>query len=107
MKKIKISNLEDLEKLVLNPKVSKEDKYLIFKQVLEGFPIVFIEIVTDDSELQNIIEDKNNTLIPKMQKIISEIRNNPTAKNYSGMSIIRNDSREDAPPDAIIIDFTD
>mgnify|MGYP003407782798 FL=1 len=104
MKKIKISNLEDLEKLVLNPKVSKEDKYLIFKQVLEGFPIVFIEIVTDDSELQNIIEDKNNTLIPKMQKIISEIRNNPTAKNYSGMSIIRNDSREDAPPD-VMIDF--
>ena len=107
MAKMKISNLEDLEKLVLNPKVSKEDKYLIFKQVLEGFPIVFIEIVTDDSELQNIIEDKNNTLIPKMQKIISEIRNNPTAKNYSGMSVIRNDSREDAPPDAIIIDFTD
>ena len=107
MAKMKISNLEDLEKLVLNPKVSKEDKYLIFKQVLEGFPIVFIEIVTDDSELQNFIEDKNNTLIPKMQKIISEIRNNPTAKNYSGMSIIRNDSREDAMPDAIIIDFTD
>ena len=107
MAKMKISNLEDLEKLILNPKVSKEDKYLIFKQVLEGFPIVFIEIVTDDSELQNFIEDKNNTLIPKMQKIISEIRNNPTAKNYSGMSVIRNDSREDAPPDAIIIDFTD
>ena len=55
----------------------------------------------------NGIEDENNTLIPKMQKIISEIRNNPTAKNYSGMSIVRNDSREDAPPDAIIIDFTD
>ncbi len=107
MAKMKISNLEDLEKLVLNSKVSKEDKYLIFKQVLNGFPIVFIEIVTDDSELQNIIEDKNNTLISQMLKIVSEIRNNPTAKNYSGMSVIRNDSREDAPPDAIIIDFTD
>ena len=107
MAKMKISNLEDLEKLVLNSKVSKEDKYLIFKQVLNGFPIVFIEIVTDDSELQNIIEDKNNTLISHMLKIVSEIRNNPTAKNYSGMSVIRNDSREDAPPDAIIIDFTD
>lgn len=107
MAKMKISNLEDLEKLVLNPKVSKEDKYLIFKQVLNSFPIVFIEIVTDDSELQNIIEDKNNTLISQMLKIVSEIRNNPTAKNYSGMSVIRNDSREDAPPDAIIIDFTD
>ena len=104
MEKIKISNLEDLEKLVLNPKVSKENKYLIFKHALNGFPFVIIEIVSDDSELQNGIEDENNTLIPKMQKIISEIRNNPTAKKYSGMSVIRNDSREDAPPD-VIIDF--
>lgn len=107
MKKIKINNLDDLEKLVLNPKISKVDKYLIFKQVLHAYPIIFIDIVLDDSEAINGIEDENNTLIPKMQKIISEIRNNPTAKNYSGMSIIRNDSREDAPPDAIIIDFTD
>lgn len=104
MAKMKISNLEDLEDLVLNPKVSKADKYLVFKQVLKSFPILFIEIITDDSELQNGIEDENNTLIPKMQKIISEIRNNPTATNYSGMSVIRNDSREDAPPD-VMIDF--
>lgn len=104
MAKMKISNLEDLEDLVLNPKVSKEDKYLIFSQVLKSFPIVFIEIVTDDSELQKGIEDKNNTLIPKMLKIISEIRNNPTATNYSGMSLIRNDSREHSPPD-VMIDF--
>ena len=105
MAKMKIYNLEDLEKLVLNPKVSKIDKYLIFKNVLQSFPIIFIDIVLEDSEAMNGIEDENNTLIPKMQKIISEIRNNPTAKSYSGMSVIRNDSREDAPPDAIIIDF--
>ena len=104
MAKMKITTLDQLEKLVLNPKVSKEDKYLIFSQALQSFPIVFIEIVTDDSEQQNGIEDKNNTLISQMQKIISEVRSNPTAKNYSGMSVIRNDSREDAPLD-VMIDF--
>ena len=107
MKKIKINNLDQLEDLVLNPKVAKVDKYLIFKQVLHAYPIIFIDIILDDSDAMNGIEDENNTLIPKMQRIISEIRNNPTAKSYSGMSVIRNDSREDAPPDAIIIDFTD
>lgn len=104
MAKMKITTLDQLENLVLNPKVSKVDKYLIFKQALKSFPIVFIDVVTDDNELLNGIEDENNTLIPKMKKIISEIRNNPTATNYSGMSVIRNDSREDAPPD-VMIDF--
>ncbi len=107
MKNIKINNLDQLEDLVFNPKISKIDKYLIFKNVLQSFPIIFIDIVLDDSEAMNGIEDENNTLIPTMKKIILEIRNNPTAKNYSGMSIVRNDSREDAQPDAIIIDFTD
>ena len=107
MKNIKINNLDQLEDLVFNPKISKIDKYLIFKNVLQSFPIIFINIVLDDSEAMNGIEDENNTLIPTMKKIILEIRNNPTAKNYSGMSIVRNDSREDAQPDAIIIDFTD
>lgn len=107
MAKMKINNLDQLEKLVLNPKISKIDKYLIFKNVLQSFPIIFIDVVTADSELLNGIEDKDNRLVNDMKRIISEIRNNPTAKNYSGMSIVRNDSREDAPPDAIIIDFTD
>ena len=102
MKKIKINNLDQLEDLVLNPKISKVDKYLIFKQVLKSFPIVFIEIVTDDSELQNGIED--NRLVNDMQRIISEIRADPTAKHYSGMSIIRNDAQNDYQPD-VIIDF--
>lgn len=104
MKKIKISNLEDLEKLVLNPKVSKVDKYKVFKNALRAYPIIFIEVVTDDSEAMNGIEDKDKNLIPKILKIISEVRSNPTASHYSGMSVIRNDSREDAPAD-VIIDF--
>ena len=103
MKKIKINNLDQLEDLVLEPKVSKIDKYLIFKNVLQSFPIIFIDIVLEDSEAMNGIEDENNTLIPKMQKIISEIRNNPTAKSYSGMSVIRNAAQNEPEPEILII----
>ena len=106
MAKMKITTLDQLENLVLNPKVSKVDKYLIFKQVLKSFPIIFIDVVADDSEAMNGIEDENNTLITKMQNIISEIRNNPTAKNYSGMSIVRNGTKNE-PEANINIDFTE
>lgn len=107
MAKMKITTLDQLEKLVLNPKVSKADKYRVFSQALQSFPIIFIEIVTDDSELINGIEDKNNTLISQMLKIISEIRNDPTASQYSGMSVVRNSTESERVPPDIVIDFTD
>ena len=58
MKKLKITTLDELEKLVLNPKISKKDKFQIFTKVLEKYPIVFIEIILDDSEAINEIQDK-------------------------------------------------
>jgi hypothetical protein len=106
MAKMKINNLDQLEDLVLNPKISKIDKYLIFKNVLKSFPIIFIDVVTDDSEAMNGIEDENNTLISKMQKIIREIRDDPTASSYSGMSVIRNGAKNE-PEANINIDFTE
>jgi hypothetical protein len=106
MKKVKINSLDDLEKIVLNPKISKLDKYRVFSEALKSFPIVFIEIITDSSDLQNGIEDERGVLIPQMTKIISELRNNPAATHYSGMSVIRNEADNEAPPDAII-DFSD
>lgn len=106
MKKIKINNLDDLEKLVLNPKVAKVDKYLIFKQVLHAYPIIFIDIILDDSDAMNGIEDKDKNLIPKMLKIVSEIRADPTANKYSGMSVIRNGTKNEPEPE-ILIDFTE
>lgn len=105
MAKMKINNLDDLEKLVMNSKVYLLDKYLIFKQVLQLYPIVFIDIILDDSDAINGIEDKDKNLIPKMLKIIAEIRSNPTAENYSGMSVIRN-AAENEPEPEILIDFT-
>ena len=106
MKKLKINSLDDLEQIVLNEKISKLDRYRIFSQALKSYPIVFIEIITDSSELQNGIEDKRELLIPQMRKIISELRENPTATHYSGMSVIRNEADNEALPDAII-DFSD
>ncbi|MBZ4044503.1 hypothetical protein [Flavobacterium hibisci] len=102
MTKKKITSLDTLEKLVLNPKISKADKYQVFSQALESFPIIFIEIVLDDDESRNGIEDKDNTLIPQMLKILAEIRNNPAAKHYSGLSVMRNDTERVSPADAII-----
>lgn len=107
MAKMKINNLDQLEKLVLNPKITKVDKYQIFRKALQSFPILFIEIISDDTELENNIEDTDNTLIPKMQKIISEIRADPTAGHYSGMSVIRNGPQQGNEPPDTIIDFTD
>jgi hypothetical protein len=106
MKKLEVNSIDELEDLVLNPQVSKEDKYFIFKQVLNLFPIIFIDIILDDSEAINGIEDKDNRLVNDMLKIITEIREDPTAKHYSGLSVIRNDS-SDRVPHAVIIDFTD
>jgi len=103
---IKINSLDDLEKIVLNPRISKIDKYRIFSQALKSYPIVFIEIITDSSELQNGIEDERGLLIPQMTKIISELRENPAATHYSGISVLRNEADNEAPPDAII-DFRD
>lgn len=105
MAKMKINNLDDLEKLVMNSKVSLLDKYLIFKQVLQLYPIVFIDIILDDSEAMNGIEDKDKNLIPKMLAIIAQIRADPTAKQYSGMSVIRNAAQNEPEPE-ILIDFT-
>ena len=102
MKKLKITTLDQLEKLVLNPKISKSDKFQIFTKVLEKYPIVFIEIILDDSEAINEIQDKDNRLVNDMRKIISEIRADPTAKHYSGLSVVRNESHDLEPPDAII-----
>ena len=106
MKKLKIATLDELEKLVLNPKISKLNKYNVFSKVLQDYPIVFIEIILDDSEELNGIEDKDNRLVNDMKRIISEIRLNPTAKHYSGLSIVRNDA-ESHNPNARIIDFTE
>lgn len=106
MKKLKINSLDDLEKIVLNPKISKLDKYTIFSKVLQDYPIIFIEIILDDSEAMDGIEDKDNRLVNDMKRIISEIRLNPTAKHYSGLSIVRNDA-ESHNPNATIIDFTE
>ena len=102
MKKLKITSLNELEELVLNPKISKSDKFQIFTKVLEKYPIVFIEIILDDSEATKGIEDKDNRLVNDMRKIISEIRLNPTAKHYSGLSVVRNDAESSSSPDAII-----
>ncbi|RTY80877.1 hypothetical protein EKM05_14030 [Flavobacterium sp. GSP27] len=99
MAKIKISNLDDLEQLVLNPKVSKKDKFRIFVQALRSFPIVFIEI--------NGIEDGNNLLIPRMLTIIREIRDDPTASSYSGLTVTFLERDKEAPPADAIIDFID
>ncbi len=106
MKKLEVKSIDELEDLVLNPKVSKEDKYFVFKQVLNLFPIIFIDIILDDSEAINGIEDKDNRLVNDMLKILSEIRADPTAKHYSGLSVIRNDA-ESHNPNATIIDFTE
>lgn len=106
MKKLKINSLDDLEKIVLNPKISKLDKYTIFSKVLQDYPIIFIEIILDDSEAMDGIEDKDNRLVNDMKRIISEIRLIPTAKHYSGLSIVRNDA-ESHNPNATIIDFTE
>lgn len=102
MKKLKIATLDELEKLVLNPKISKKDKFQIFTKVLQDYPIVFIEIILDDSEAINGIEDKDNRLINDMKKILYEIRADPTAKHYSGLSVVRNDAESSSSPDAII-----
>lgn len=99
MSKKKIATLDQLEKFILNPKISKADKYKVFSQALQDLPIVFIEIVLDDDESTNGIEDLDNKIIEQMQKIISEIRNNPTAKHYSGISVVRNDTERASPPD--------
>ena len=106
MGKMKITTLDQLEKFVLDNKISKLDRYLVFKQALKSYPITFIEIVLDDPEAQNGIEDPDNRLIPQMAKIISEIRDNPTAKQYSCMSVTRNESERDSSPD-VIIDFSE
>ena len=106
MKKLKLATLDELEKLVLSPKISKLDKYNVFSKVLQDYPIVFIEIILDDSEELNGIEDKDNRLLNDMKRIISEIRLNPTAKHYSGLSVVRNESHDLEPPDTII-DFTE
>ena len=103
MKKLKITTLDQLEKVVENPKISKKDKFQIFTKVLEKYPIVFIEIILDDSEAINEIQDKDNRLVNDMRKIISEIRADPTAKHYSGLSVVRNESHDLEPPDANII----
>lgn len=107
MKKLKIATLDELEKLVLNPKIAKLDKYNVFSKVLQDYPIVFIEIILDVSEELNGIEDKDNRLLNDMKRIISEIRLNPTAKHYSGLSVVRNESHDLEPPDAVLIDFSD
>lgn len=99
---IKINTLDDLERFVLNPKISKSNKYRVFSNVLKSYPIIFIEIVLDDSEHLNGIEDPDNRLIKDMQRIISEIRLNPVAKHYSGLSVVRNEAQNEVPPDAII-----
>lgn len=106
MKKLKIATLDELEKLVLNPKIPKLDKYNVFSKVLQDYPIVFIEIILDVSEELNGIEDKDNRLLNDMKRIISEIRLNPSAKHYSGLSVVRNESHDLEPPDTII-DFTE
>ena len=106
MKKLKIATLDQLEKVVENPKISKKDKFQIFTKVLEKYPIVFIEIILDDSEAINGIQDKDNRLVNDMRKIISEIRADPTAKHYSGLSVVRNDAESSSSPDAII-DYSD
>ena len=102
MKKLKIATLDELEKLVLNPRISKLDKYNVFSKVLKDYPIVFIEIILDDSEATNGIEDKDNRILNDMKRIISEIRADPTAKHYSGLSVVRNDAESSSSPDAII-----
>ena len=106
MKKLKIATLDELEKLVLNPRISKLDKYNVFSKVLKDYPIVFIEIILDGGEATNGIEDQDNRILNDMRKIISEIRLNPTAKHYSGLSVVRNDA-ESHNPNATIIDFTE
>ena len=102
MKKLKITTLDELEKIVESPKISKKDKFQIFTKVLEKYPIVFIEIILNDSEAINGIEDKDNRLLNDMKRIISEIRLNPSAKHYSGISVVRNDAESSSSPDAII-----
>ena len=74
MKKLKITSLNELEELVLNPKISKSDKFQIFTKVLEKYPIVFIEIILDDSEAINGIEDKDNRLVNDMKRISKWIK---------------------------------
>jgi hypothetical protein len=99
MKKIKINSLDDLEKIILNDQIAKKDKFKIFSEALKSYPIVFIEIVTDNSEQENDIDDTNGQLIPQMLKIISELRANPAAKHNSGMSVVRNEATNEAKPD--------
>lgn len=103
---IKINSLEDLEKLVLSPKISKLDKYRVFSQALKSYPITFIEVVSDENDILNGIDDNGNTLIPRMQKIIAELKNDPKAAFYSGMCVLMNGNENDPPPDALI-DFRD
>ncbi|WP_431241507.1 hypothetical protein ACQ9BO_15680 [Flavobacterium sp. P21] len=103
MNEVKIDTLEKLEKFVLDNKISKLDKYLVFKEVLKNYPITFIQIILNNDEAKNGIEDPDERLIPQMQKIISEIRADPTAKQYSCMSVTRNES--DTPD--VIIDFSE
>jgi len=99
MAKLKITTLDQLEKLVLDPKINKKDKFNVFTRALENYPIMFIKIIADESEVLNGIEDNENTLIPKMIAIISEIKKNPTSKHFAGMTVIMSDSQNVKPPD--------
>lgn len=88
MKKLKITTLDQLEKLVLNPKISKKDKFTVFSEVLKELPTFCFKVILDETELENPIFDPANLMVSQMLKIIAEIRADPHKTYYSGVMVI-------------------
>lgn len=101
MAKMKISTLDQLRKFVLNPKIATYDKYFVFKNALKAYPIIFIDLVSDEGEKG--IRDLEHKLIPDMLRILSDIEADPKANHYKGMTV--SISGYVADSNDIIIDF--
>jgi hypothetical protein len=104
MQTMRISNIDQLEKFVLDGGYSITDRFLVFRSTLHNFDIPFLVWVASDNE--RIPLDKSREAISQMLAVIKDIRQSGTTTQRVQITVSESEqSRINIENKPLTIDF--
>jgi len=88
MAKMKIDTLEKLERFICNEKVSKENRFKVFREALKDY-VFYVELDKGD---QIGFFDPESKIIADMKQQIEKIKATPQSSHYRGLMVIYNNN---------------
>lgn len=87
MQKLKIDSVPLLEAFVKNESICIEDRFTVFKQTLNSFPLFVLSIRLNE-DCKTI--DNKDVVLAGMLNTLAEIKENPNEKTYTGFTVLYN-----------------